>query len=136
MVEKYEQRIQELNKKIQTMTELIENDYLTQIARYKVIVREYEKDISSLKKEVYSLRENLTPQNCDYIERANPWFCVYCGILNSHPLNDYLCLHCQKIRPFIGLSSTLVKCIPCSQFNFSLASFCEWCGNEFFRTQK
>lgn len=126
-----EQEIQKLKQQIQKMQDRIENDYLVQIARYKVMIREYEQDISMFKKEIYSLRENLPVKEKEHrqIERADPWHCVFCGVLNSLPCNDYLCMHCQKIRPFMTLSSTLVRCRCCSKFNFALANFCEWCGD-------
>ncbi|BBM86460.1 hypothetical protein [Candidatus Uabimicrobium amorphum] len=124
-----ENEIQKLKEQIRKMQDHLEDHYLEQIARYKVIIREYEQDISMLKKEIYSLRENLPTKRHEQIERANPWHCVFCGALNPLPCNDYLCMHCQKIRPFMTLTSTLVKCGCCSKFNFALANFCEWCGD-------
>jgi hypothetical protein len=64
----------------------------------------------------------------DLAQRPKRWHCVACGWRCDDSYNDYRCEQCNAIRPFLGGSATMIQCRDCRQWNFALARFCEWCG--------
>jgi len=56
------------------------------------------------------------------------WYCAFCGAGPMPSYNDYQCIQCAKLRPFIGRSCTVRGCSECRQMNLAVALYCEWCG--------
>ena len=56
------------------------------------------------------------------------WFCSFCGAGPMPSYNDYQCVQCTKLRPFMGGSCTMRGCAECRQMNLAVALYCEWCG--------
>jgi hypothetical protein len=60
--------------------------------------------------------------------RPERWFCAFCGAGPMPSYNDYQCVQCTKLRPFMGGSCTVRGCSECRQMNLAVAVYCEWCG--------
>jgi TIR domain len=60
--------------------------------------------------------------------RPIQWYCTFCGVGPMPSYNDYKCIKCDKIRPFMGGSCTMCGCPKCRQMNLLIATYCEWCG--------
>jgi hypothetical protein len=60
--------------------------------------------------------------------RPVTWYCAFCGAGPMPTYNDYICVRCEKLRPFMSESCTICECSRCRQMNLGVASYCEWCG--------
>lgn len=111
-----------------------------QLRHYQDLSSAYKEQIMELRKEIYRLREGFSPfasetKKTENLQVLHPrpcdWHCIYCGWYYTNSVNDYHCLHCDAIRPFVGGSATIKECSSCLQYNLALASYCEWCGSRF-----
>lgn len=71
----------------------------------------------------------LTDRHSHLPSRPRRWFCIQCGAGPMPSANDYVCVGCRALRPFIGGSATMVGCPRCRQWNLVVARYCEWCGH-------
>lgn len=70
----------------------------------------------------------LTDRHTNLPSRPRRWFCVECGAGPMPSFNDYICVECRALRPFVGGSATMAACPRCRQWNLLVARYCEWCG--------
>ena len=70
----------------------------------------------------------------NFYVRPKAWHCIACGWRSGEDRNDYLCMECGALRPFVGGSATLVICPACGEGSLGVARYCEWCGTHIHRS--
>ncbi len=75
------------------------------------------------------MRVLLTDRHINLPSRPRRWFCIKCGAGPMPSYDDYVCVGCRALRPFIGGSATMMSCTRCREWNLAIARYCEWCGH-------